>query len=195
MEQIAASVGVSRRTFFRYFDSKAAVLWHGFDREVESIRATLAAAPDELSTMAAIRDAVLAVNRSRTEDAAGLRRRMRLLATPELLASAALGYRTWEFAISEFAARRTGQDLTSLYPLAIGRATLAACRAAYDQWIELESGALTDYLDAALSALESGFSDASAEATDTRGKSGDAAPPFHANSRQLVATRLVGHQP
>ena len=54
---------------------------------------------------------------------------------PELHASAAPHYDAWERAVSDFAAARLGQPADSLYPLAVGRATLAACRAAYDRWI------------------------------------------------------------
>ena len=42
IEQIAAEAGVSRRTFFRYFDSKASVLWGEFDSEITVIREALA---------------------------------------------------------------------------------------------------------------------------------------------------------
>ena len=34
VDQIATAAGVSRRTFFRYFDSKSDVLWSEFDAEV-----------------------------------------------------------------------------------------------------------------------------------------------------------------
>src|SRR4051812_42568170 len=46
VEQISERAGVSRRTFFRYFDSKAAVLWSEFDHEVETLHRLLAEAPD-----------------------------------------------------------------------------------------------------------------------------------------------------
>ena len=42
IEQIAVEAGVSKRTFFRYFSSKSAVLWSEFDTEVDTIRAALA---------------------------------------------------------------------------------------------------------------------------------------------------------
>jgi hypothetical protein len=41
----------------------------------------------------------------------------------------------------------------------VGRATLAACRAAFDRWTVHADADLTVYLDAALRALAAGFRD------------------------------------
>ena len=85
--------------------------------------------------MDAIRQAVVAANHYRAEDVPELRARMNLIiSVPALQASAAVRYDAWERAISDFAATRIGQPAGSLYPLAVGRATLAVCRAAYDRW-------------------------------------------------------------
>jgi len=158
IEQIAAEAGVSRRTFFRYFGSKSAVLWGEFDAEVEAIRAALAAVPDTVPMMDAIRRAVVAANHYRAEDVPELRARMNLIiSVPALQASAAVHYDAWERAITDFAATRTGGPPDSLYPLAVGRATLAVCRAAYDRWCARADADLTVYLDAAVAALAQGF--------------------------------------
>ena len=158
VERIAAAAGVSRRTFFRYFDSKADVLWHAFDGEVASLRAAFAEVPPDVPVMAAIRQVVVGVNRYRAEDVPELRTRMNLIGSvPALQSSAAVHYDDWERAVSEFVGARTGHPPWSLYPLVVGRSTLAACRAAYDRWSARADGDLTVYLDAALAALASGF--------------------------------------
>jgi mycofactocin system transcriptional regulator len=158
VERIAAAAGVSRRTFFRYFDSKADVLWHAFDGEVRALREAFAAVPPRVPMMQAIRQVVVGVNRYRAEDVPELRARMSLISSvPALQASAAHHYDAWERAVSEFAATRLDQPPDSLYPLAIGRATLAVCRAAYDRWIDRADANLTSYLDQALRALAAGF--------------------------------------
>ena len=158
IEQIAAEAGVSERTFFRYFTTKASVLWTEFETEVETIRASLAAVPDDVPLMEAIRGAVVAANHYHADDVPEMRMRMHLIATvPALSFSAAEHYEAWERAISDFAGRRLGQPANSLYPLAIGRAALAACRAAYDRWSARADDDLTIYLDAALTALAAGF--------------------------------------
>lgn len=158
VEQIASAAGVSRRTFFRYFDSKADVLWHAFDGEVAELRQAFAVVSDKLALMAAIRDVVVGVNRYRTEDVSELRTRMNLISSdPALEASAALHYDAWEQAVTDFAARRLGEPADSLQPLAIGRTTLAACRAAYDRWLARADADLTVYLDAALRGLATGY--------------------------------------
>ena len=158
VDQIAAEAGVSRRTFFRYYDAKSQVLWAEFDNEVATIRATLAETPDHLPVMDAVRQAVIAANHYGPEDVPELRMRMNLISTvPELAASATVHYDAWGRAIAEFVARRCGQPADSLYPLAAGRATLAACRAAYERWSANADADLTMYLDAALRALSAGF--------------------------------------
>jgi len=158
IEQIAAEAGVSKRTFFRYYGSKASVLWSEFDHEVDVIRAELAAVPAGVPMMEAIRRAVVAANHYGPQDVPELRMRMNLIGTvPALQSEAVVHYDAWERAISDFAATRTGQPAGSLYPLAVGRATLAACRAAYDRWSARADADLTFYLDAALAALATGF--------------------------------------
>ena len=161
VDQIAAEAGVSRRTFFRYFDSKAEVLWSAFDLEVANLRRELAALPDDIPVMDAVRTAVLAVNHYGPEDVPELRTRMSLISsTPELAAAAFVHYDAWERAIIDFVAGRSRQPADSLYPLAVGRATLATCRAAYERWVARADVDLGSYLDAALRALAAGFADA-----------------------------------
>jgi mycofactocin system transcriptional regulator len=158
VEDIAAAAGVSRRTFFRYFDSKAAVLWGDFDAEVTELRAAFAEIAPDAPLMAAIRQVVVGVNHYRAADVPELRLRMHLIAThPELAAEALRHYDAWEREVAAFAAARLGVAADELYPLAIARTTLAAARAAFDRWATLGDADLPVYLDAALAALGAGF--------------------------------------
>jgi mycofactocin system transcriptional regulator len=158
VEQIAAAAGVSRRTFFRYYDTKAAVLWHEFDHEVDALRSAFAAVPSDVGLMDAIRQVVVGVNHYQADDVAELRMRINLIgAVPALQASSAPHYDAWERTVSEFAGRRLGCGPDELLPLAIGRVTLAACRAAFDTWVARADADLTVYLDQALAALGEGF--------------------------------------
>ena len=158
VEHIATEAGISSRTFFRYYDSKADVLWYQFDREVDSLREALAQAPTDLTLLDAIRIAVVSVNRYTAEDVPELRTRINLIGTvPALQASAAPHYDAWERAVIDYAAQRLGQPADSLLPLAIGRATLAVCRAAYELWVNRADADLTVYLDEAITALGRGF--------------------------------------
>jgi mycofactocin system transcriptional regulator len=172
IEQITAEAGVSERTFFRYFSSKASVLWTEFEAEVAVIRDALARVPDDVPMMDAIRRAVVSANRYQASDLPELRLRMSLIASaPALWSSAAEHYDAWERVISEFAARRLGRPADSLYPLAVGRAVLATCRAAYDRWSARADADLPGYLDTALAALACGFSPQALEFTEKPRKS------------------------
>jgi mycofactocin system transcriptional regulator len=160
VEQIAAAAGVSRRTFFRYYDSKTAVLWYEFDREIARLRAAFAEVADDVPLMEAIRATVVGVNIYRAEDVPELRARLNLIGSVAALqASAAPHYDAWERVVGEFAAARLDQPTDSLYPLTISRTTLAACRAAFDHWVASADHDLTTHLDLALRALGTGFAE------------------------------------
>ncbi|WP_433715567.1 mycofactocin system transcriptional regulator [Nocardia sp. CA-084685] len=158
VEQIAAAAGISGRTFFRYFPTKAEVLWYQFDAEVEALRAAFATVPDEVPMMTAVRRVVVNANRYRAEDVPELRVRMQLVGgDPALAATAGAHYDAWERAVSAFAARRLGVPEDNLVAMAVGRTTLAAARAAFDAWLTRADTDLTVYLDQALAALARGF--------------------------------------
>ncbi|MFI9503052.1 mycofactocin system transcriptional regulator [Nocardia sp. NPDC052566] len=158
VEQIATAAGISGRTFFRYFPTKAEVLWYQFDDEVSALRAAFATVPGDVPMMTAVRRIVVNANRYRAEDVPELRTRMQLVASiPALAATAGAHYDAWERAVSAFAAGRLGVAEDSLIPLAVGRTTLAAARAAFDAWLARADADLTVYLDEALSALSTGF--------------------------------------
>lgn len=161
VEQIAAAAGVSGRTFFRYFPTKAEVLWYQFDDEVTALRTAFAEVADDVPMMTAVRRVVVNANRYRAEDVPELRTRMQLVATiPALAATAGAHYDAWEHAVSDFAARRLGEPENALIPLAVGRTTLAAARAAFDAWLARADADLTVYLEEALRGLERGFAPA-----------------------------------
>lgn len=134
------------------------MLWGDFDAEVAALQEAFQHMGDDVPLMTAIRQVVVGVNQHRAEAIPELRARINLInAVPALHASAAPHYDAWERAVAAFAAARLGQPADSLYPLAIGRATLAACRAAYERWLARADHELTVYLDLALRALDAGF--------------------------------------
>ncbi len=168
IEHIAAEAGVSERTFFRYFTTKASVLFAEFETEVETIRTALAEVPGGVPMMDAIRGAVVAANHYHAADVPEMRLRMHLIATePALSFSAAEHYEAWERAISEFAGRRLRRPRPATTAGHRPRRA-AACRAAYDRWSARADDDLTTYLDAALTALAAGFAPEATEQAAAR---------------------------
>ena len=115
--------------------------------------------PGKTPLMTAIREVVVSVNRYRAEDVAraadpdAAHRHRSGTAGERRNCSTTRG----SGRSSEFAASRLGEPADSLVPLAVGRTTLAACRAAYEVWLARADADLTVYLDAAIRALATGF--------------------------------------
>ena len=154
IEEIAAEVGVSRRTFFRYFPTKADVLWAESPAELGRLRATLAegdaATPYEDIVVAA----VLAALSWAPEHEVWARQRAALIfSTPAVQAHAALVFGQWRAVATEFVARRWNLAASDLLPVAVGHAVLAATLAAHEHWIAHPGSDLAAALREALGLL------------------------------------------
>ncbi len=174
VDDIAAAAGIGRRTVFRYYSSKNDIPWGAFDEQLDRMRETFAALPDDLPVLTGVRVAVLRFNEVHPQERPWHRRRLRLiLGTPALQAHSTLRYAAWRRVVAEYAGRRLGQPVDALVPQAIGYASLGVALAAYERWLD-GAGDLPDLLDEVFRGLEAGL-DRTAEARSS-GSRGAAAP-------------------
>ncbi|GAA2592565.1 mycofactocin system transcriptional regulator [Winogradskya consettensis] len=160
IDDIAASAGIGRRTFFRYFASKNDLVWGDFEEQLVRLRSLLASAPPGMPLMDALRDAVIEFNRFDTHVVPWHRRRMELILTvPALRADSTLRYRSWRALITEFVAERTGQPVTAPEPRLIGHLALATSITAYELWLDDDSADIATLLDSLFRRLATGFRD------------------------------------
>ena len=109
IDEIAAAVGVSRRTFFRYYDSKPEVVWGEFDAELVRLRSRLDEAPHDQPMMDVLRRAVMDTNRFGAGELDELRIRIGLTSSvPTLVAHSAVRYAEWCDVVAGFVAARIG---------------------------------------------------------------------------------------
>lgn len=153
VDDIAAAAGISRRTLFRYFPSKADIPWGRFDESLTGFRATLDA-NDPLPLWQAVQRAVVAFNRFDASALPQHRERMRLiLATPSLQAHSVLMYEQWRMVIADYVGRRCGMHPKSALPQTVGHVSLALAISAYEQWLRTETTSIEDLLEATFEIL------------------------------------------
>ena len=158
VDEIAASVGISRRTFFRYYESKPDVVWGEFDAELVRLRDRLAEAPADEPLMDVLRRSVIATNRFGAGELDELRIRMVLISSvPTLVAHSAVRYEEWCAVVAGFAATRLGGSPDDLGPQTVARAALGAAMAAFASWARDEHGDLVEAVDRAFRLLATGF--------------------------------------
>jgi TetR/AcrR family transcriptional regulator, regulator of mycofactocin system len=154
LDDIAAAVGVSRRTLFRYYHSKNDIPWGQFDRTLERFRSILAAMPEGLALHEAVQRGVLQFNEYPADADPPHRERMRLiLETPALQAHSVLRYAEWRAVIAEYVAARTGRRPTDTLPRTVGSVALALAISAYEGWLADPDSDLAELLAETLACL------------------------------------------
>jgi mycofactocin system transcriptional regulator len=162
IDDIAALVGVGRRTLFRYYPSKNDIAWGQFDESLRHLADTLDSMPEDIPLCEAVQRAVIDFNRLDPEAVDQHRQRMRLiLSTPALLAHSVLRYEQWRAVIARYVARRLGMESDDLFPRTIGQVSLALALSAYDHWLDNEGESLENLLESAFVALRSYVNDES----------------------------------
>ncbi len=158
IDEIAAAVGVSRRTFFRYYDSKREVVWGEFDAELVRLRTRLDEAPVDQPMMDVLRLAVMDTNRFGAAELDELRIRIGLTSSvPTLVAHSAVRYAEWCDVVAGFVAARIGASTEDLAPQTVARAALGAATAAFTYWARHGGDDLVGQVDRAFRLLATGF--------------------------------------
>jgi AcrR family transcriptional regulator len=109
VDDIAAAVDVSARTFFRHFGSKDDVLMSFHRERLELLRTQLANRPPDESPLLAVRQAMVAMAEDYEADREDLFLRTRLMAdTPSLVGRSLEIQQQWELVIADAVAARLG---------------------------------------------------------------------------------------
>jgi mycofactocin system transcriptional regulator len=156
IDDIAAAVGVGRRTLFRYYPSKNDIAWGQFDDSLRHFADTLDSMPEDIPLCDAVQRAVIDFNRLDPAAVDQHKQRMRLiLTTPALQAHSVLRYEQWRAVIAQYVARRRAMKPDDLLPRTIGQVSLALALSAYDQWLDHQGASLEQLLDESFLALRS----------------------------------------
>jgi len=154
VDDIALTAGISRRTFFRYFPTKADVLFVESVTELARLREHLAGSGRTEPYEAVLSRSVVAALRFPPEQREWARQRAQLLLTvPAVQAHAMSRYAAWRAAATAYAAERSGQPADALFPLAVGQAVLAATLSAHEHWLAHPETDLFEVLEGSLALL------------------------------------------
>ena len=158
MDDVAAALGVGRRTVFRYFSSKNDLVWGDFDLVLDRLRADLAAQDPARSMMDNLVAAVVSSNRYEPDQLPELRIRMTLITTtPTLQAHSMLRYAAWRAVVAEYVAARRGESTDALIPQTVGHVALGVSMAAFSHWVADEQRDLEQTLRDAWHGVLAGF--------------------------------------
>jgi len=157
VEELAASVGISPRSFFRYFPTKEDVAIGNLMPMGRLVEKELLSRPDSESAWVALRESLAPMVASTEQDPPSILRQARVaLSTPGLRARAIERHETWATFLAPIVARRLN-DSSANAPLAAGALTqcaLACLYVATNAWVS-QAGAtpFSDLLDDAFQSV------------------------------------------
>jgi AcrR family transcriptional regulator len=148
VEAIAHAAGVSRRTFFRYFESKEDVLSARAEQFGERFYAALAARPHEEPPLIAIRNALVPALEAAVEDAEVLRCTIRLLRETNSLRRVLMARRNrLEERVAGLMTRRLGARAADNAPMLLAFLTRALFDTALNAWYDNETDDVAGLVD------------------------------------------------
>ena len=159
IDHIVDQVGISRRTFFRYFESKEDAVLQPLEDLGRSVAAALAARPAKESVRLSLRRALDVLVEHYAANEAQWSTVMKLvLSTPSLRARHLVKQDEWLAEMGPVLARRMGADATDLRPRLYCATFLGASDAGLRAWFSGQAaGSLGDAIDEAIRSLDDLF--------------------------------------
>ena len=157
-DDVAHAAGIARRTLFRYYASKNAILWGDFDAHLAHLQELLDNVDPRIRMGEALRAALLAFNTFDECETVRHRRRMRvILETAELQAYSMTMYAGWREVMAGFVAGRLGVKTTDPLPQTVAWTMLGVALSAYEHWLSDESVTLLQALGNAFDVVAAGL--------------------------------------
>lgn len=154
VDNIAAAVGISRRTIFSYYPSKNAIVWGDFQAHLAEMRRLLSEVPPTFSLADALGSALVEFNRVPTNYLQQHRQRMQLVfKVPALQAYSTLMYTEWRQVVADFVGARLNLAPESYVPQTCGWMLLGVAVSAYEQWLCDDSADLSELIISCFSLL------------------------------------------
>jgi len=158
VDDVAQAAGISRRTLFRYYASKNAILWGDFEAHLAHLQDLLDNVDPKVRMGEALRTALLAFNTFDECETVRHRQRMRvILETAELQAYSMTMYAGWREVIAGFVAHRLSVKTTDPLPQTVAWTMLGVALSAYEHWLSDESVTLPEALGSAFDVVGAGL--------------------------------------
>jgi mycofactocin system transcriptional regulator len=160
VDDVAHAAGIARRTLFRYYASKNAILWGDFAAHLAHLQELLDNVDPQVATGEALRAALLEFNTFDECETVRHRQRMRvILETAELQAYSMTMYAGWREVMAGFVAARLGVKTTNPLPQTVAWTMLGVALSAYEQWLSDESVTLPEALGNAFDVVGAGLNE------------------------------------